>query len=80
MKAASHQGPRSQKISWIDNTTFVTSGFSPNANREFAVWDLKNLDQPIAKGDIHDGSGISYIDFDREHNLLFCVGRGESHI
>ena len=52
MKAASHQGPRSQKISWIDNTTFVTSGFSPSANREFAVWDLKNLDQPMAKGDI----------------------------
>lgn len=52
MIAASHQGPRAQKIAWIDNNTVVTAGFNPNANREFAVWDLKNLDQPMAKGDI----------------------------
>ena len=44
LRAASHQGPRSQKIAWIDQTTVVTSGFNPSANREFAVWDLKNLD------------------------------------
>ena len=52
MLAASHQGPRAQKIAWIDNNTVVTAGFNPNACREFAVWDLKNLDQPMAKGDI----------------------------
>ena len=27
--ADSHKGPRQQKIAWIDNETFVTSGFSP---------------------------------------------------
>lgn len=78
--AASHQGPRAQKISWIDNTTFVTAGFNPSACREFAVWDIKNLDQPMAKGDITDGTGVSHIEFDREHELLFNVGRGDSYI
>lgn len=28
MRAASHQGPRAQKIAWIDNETIVTSGFN----------------------------------------------------
>ena len=80
MIAASHQGPRAQKIAWIDNNTVVTAGFNPNACREFAVWDLKNLDQPMAKGDIQDGTGVSHIHFDREHELLFNVGRGDSYV
>lgn len=27
-----------------------------------------------------DGTGVSHIDFDREHDLLFNVGRGDSII
>lgn len=80
VRAASHQGPRAQKLAWIDNETFVTSGFNTSAQREFAVWDLRNTDQPLAKGDIADGTGVSHIDFDREHDLLFNVGRGDSFI
>ena len=78
--AASHQGPRAQKIAWIDNETFVTAGFNTSAQREFAVWDLKNLDQPMAKGDMGEGTGISHITYDREHDLLFNAGRGDSSI
>ena len=66
IRVASHQGPRAQKLSWIDNDTFVTSGFNIGACREYAVWDMKNLDQPMAKGDIGDGAstGIAHITFD----------------
>lgn len=78
--ADSHQGPRAQKIAWIDNETFVTAGFNTNAQREFAVWDMKNLDQPMAKGEMGDGTGVSHIDYDQEHDLLFNVGRGDSSI
>ena len=34
----------------------------------------------MAKGDIMDGTGVSHIEFDREHDLLFNVGRGDSFI
>ena len=34
----------------------------------------------MAKGDIQDGTGVSHIEFDREHDLLFNVGRGDSYI
>ena len=66
IRVASHAGPRAQKISWVDNETFITSGFNTSANREYAVWDMKNLDQPMAKGDIGDGAstGIAHITFD----------------
>ena len=80
IRAASHVGPRAQKISWIDQKTVVTAGFGPGANKEIAVWDLKNLEAPLAKADVPDGTGIQHIDFDREHNLLFTAGRGDSQI
>jgi len=78
--ADAHKGPRAQKFAWIDNETFVTSGFNPQAQREFCVWDLRKIDEHLAKGDITDGTGVSHIDFDREHDLLFNVGRGDSFI
>lgn len=34
----------------------------------------------MAKGDINDGTGVSHIEFDKEHDLLFNVGRGDSFI
>ena len=47
VRAQSHLGPRAQKIAWVDNETFITSGFNVSAQREYAVWDLRNLDQRI---------------------------------
>lgn len=44
IRAASHQGPRAQKLAWIDDDTFFTSGFNPSACREYAVWDMRSLD------------------------------------
>ena len=34
----------------------------------------------MAKGDIGEGTGVSHISFDAEHDLLFNVGRGDSYV
>ena len=59
----------------------VTSGFSKQAEREFGIWDLRNLSEgPVATGALGDGSGVGHIYFDRGHNLLYTSGRGDSRI
>jgi hypothetical protein len=40
----SHEGARQQKMVWAgDNETIITTGFSKISERQFAVYDLKNL-------------------------------------
>ena len=81
LNGASHQGAKSQKIQWIDDETVITSGFSKINEREYAVWDLRQLSQgPLASGALGDGSGIGHIYFDREHKLLYNAGRGDGSV
>lgn len=76
--AAAHLGPKSQKLTWIDDQTFVTAGFSKSVEREHAIWDMRDLSNPVTRGPLGDGTGVVHLHFDREHNLLFTSGKGES--
>jgi hypothetical protein len=58
----------------------LTSGFDKQANREFAVWDSRNLSQAIVRAPLGNGLGVGHLYFDEQHNLLFMAGRGEMHI
>lgn len=45
---AGHQGPKSQKVAWLKgNQTLLTTGFTKNVQREFAVWDLRDMSAPL---------------------------------
>jgi hypothetical protein len=81
LSGASHNGAKSQKIQFIDDELVITSGFSRMNEREWAVWDLRQLAEgPVASGQLGDGSGIGHIYFDREHKLLFNAGRGDGSV
>lgn len=44
---ASHDGPKAHKFCWLGTTGLaLTCGFSKTYEREFKVWDLKNLKEP----------------------------------
>lgn len=78
--AQGHLGPKAQKLAWIDDTFTLTSGFNKQAEREYAIWDQRNIGAPVVSGAIGDGMGVGHLYFDREHNLLFMAGRGEMKI
>jgi len=44
-----HDGPKAQKNTWIDDSTLMTSGFNKQAEREYAIWDLRNFDKPVCR-------------------------------
>jgi len=62
-----HDGPKAQKNAWINDTTLITSGFSRQAEREYATWDIRNTAQPVARAKLGDGAGVGHIYFDIEH-------------
>lgn len=60
--------------------TILTVGFSGMAEREFAIWDLRNSAAPLAKRKLDDLQGVPWLTFDEENNVLFVAGRGDSSI
>lgn len=81
MVAPGHVGPKSQKLVWLKgNQSILTTGFNRTSNREFAVWDLRDLSQPLYQQQLAHSTGAPHLHFDPEHELLFIYGRGESKI
>jgi hypothetical protein len=39
-----HAGAKAQKLAFIDDEFFITSGFNKQAEREYAMWDIRQLD------------------------------------
>lgn len=79
-RASCHLGPKSQKVAWIDNEKFITSGFAKTSEREFCIWDSRNTTEPVSRGLLGDGNGVGHLYYDEQHNLLHVAGRGEMDI
>ena len=80
MTAGLHQGPRQQRLEWIDDESIITTGFDTSAKRQYGVWDLRNMEQPLSLGPLNEGSGIPFFHYDREFGAFFLVARGDNNI
>lgn len=79
--APGHAGPKSQKLVWLKGSqSLLTTGFNRTSNREFAVWDLRDMTQPLYQQQLSHQTGVSHMHFDSEHELLYISGRGESKV
>jgi hypothetical protein len=67
-------------LEWVDNQTLITTGFDSGAKRQFGVWDLRNMEQPLILGPLSEGSGIPFFYYDREYNIMLVAGRGDNVI
>lgn len=78
---ATHEGARPQKLTWLgDSQTILTCGFSKLSEREYAVWDNRNIATPIIKRRLDDYSGVPYVYFDEDNKVVFVAGKGESAV
>lgn len=81
MVCQTHEGARPQKLCWLGNNThFLTTGFSKISERQYAVFDTRDLSQPLIMKRLDDYNGIPYPFFDEDTQLLFIAGRGEAAI
>ena len=80
VKAAAHVGPRQQRLQWADDETLITSGFDREAKRQWGAWDIRNMEQPLMLGALNEGSGVPYIFYDREYQIMILAGRGDNTI
>jgi len=84
-EAEAHPGVKGSRVCWIEdrdgNTKRMFSvGFSKTSEREFAIWDMKNMKEPLVKQNVDSASGLLMPFFDRDTSVLFLAGKGDGNI
>lgn len=81
MVANTHEGARPQKLVWLgDSQTILTCGFSKVSEREYAVFDTRDLTTPLIKKRLDDYAGIPFPFYDEDSKVVYIYGKGESAI
>ncbi len=81
LKTTTHEGARPQKLAWLGNSQHIfTAGFSKTSEREYAVWDTRDLSAPLIKKRLDDYAGIPFPYFDEDSRVLFIAGKGENAV
>lgn len=77
-----HQGAKGSRIVWLGDSPYFTSvGFSKRSERQFLVWDSRNLhDGPVQSECIDSSSGLLMPFFDPDTSILYLAGKGDGNI
>lgn len=77
----SHAGVKGSRVTWLGRKEKIfTVGFSRTSEREYCLWDPKDLSKPLNRVNIDSASGILMPFFDPDTNVLFLAGKGDGNI
>ncbi|KAI9013237.1 hypothetical protein BC832DRAFT_528471 [Gaertneriomyces semiglobifer] len=79
--APCHTGIKAAKVVWIGNSDLVfTTGFSQRREREYALWDTRNLSKPLTLTSLDTSPGLITPLYDADTGMLFLAGKGDTSI
>lgn len=71
-----HEGTKAARVVWCGelNKLFST-GFSKMSERQYAVWDPKDLSNPLKVEMIDTGSGVLFPYYDNDNQIVYVGGK-----
>ncbi|ELU05914.1 hypothetical protein CAPTEDRAFT_106454 [Capitella teleta] len=75
-----HQGTKASKAVFLPGNRVFTTGFSRMNERQYAVWDMKNMSKPLKMDQIDCSSGVIVPYYDYDTNVVFLAGKGDGNI
>jgi len=75
-----HQGVKGSRIIWLGGDRLYSTGFTKTSEREYAIWDARDISKPLARQTLDSSSGLLMPFFDRDTNVLFLAGKGDGNI
>lgn len=75
-----HEGPKGQRMCWLSPTHLFSVGFSKSYERQFFLWDINKLKEPVQSVVIDQQAGTMYPFFDGDTNVLYLGGKGDGNI
>ncbi|KAK8394547.1 hypothetical protein O3P69_006598 [Scylla paramamosain] len=76
-----HEGSKACKAVYCGDMGLVfTTGFSRFSDRQYGVWDEKNLNTPLRLDTIDSSSGVLTPFYDHDTRVVFVAGKGDGNI
>ncbi|NP_001083772.1 coronin 1C L homeolog isoform X2 [Xenopus laevis] len=79
-KDKAHEGARPMRAIFLSDGNVFTTGFSRMSERQLALWNPKNLEEPIALHEMDTSNGVLLPFYDPDTNIIFLCGKGDSSI
>jgi len=76
-----HQGVKGSRAIWLGSKEKIFScGFTKTSEREYCLWDPKDLSKPISREQVDSASGLLMPFYDNDTSVLFVAGKGDGNI
>jgi hypothetical protein len=76
-----HDGTKGSRCIWLGNKEWIlTVGMSKTSEREFRIWDPRDLSKHLAFKSIDTASGMLMPFYDSDSSMLYLAGKGDGNI
>lgn len=76
-----HEGVKGLRALWLGNKDKILSvGFSKLSEREYALWDPRNMEKALCRKNLDSNSGVIMPFYDNENSILYLAGKGDGNI
>jgi len=80
-KKEAHEGSKSMKCVFLGSKDkLVSVGFTKQSQRQFKIWDHRNMEKELKRVDIDQAAGVIMPFYDEDANLLYLAGKGDGNI
>jgi len=76
-----HDGSKAQMCTFVGEENMIfTTGFSRMSERQYAVWDHKDISKPLKFENIDTSSGVLFPTYDPDTRMIYLAGKGDGNI
>ncbi|NXT96444.1 COR1B protein, partial [Anhinga rufa] len=79
-KERAHEGARPMRAIFLADGKIFTTGFSRMSERQLALWDVENLEEPMGLQELDSSNGALLPFYDPDTNVVYVCGKGDSSI
>ncbi|NXY36543.1 COR1C protein, partial [Pomatorhinus ruficollis] len=74
-KEKTHEGARPMRAIFLADGNIFTTGFSRMSERQLALWNPKNMEEPIALHEMDTSNGVLLPFYDPDTNIIYLCGK-----
>jgi len=80
-EVVAHEGVKGSRAIFLGSTGKIFSaGFSRTSDRQFAIWDPRDLTKAVTAENVDTASGVLMPFYDNDTSVLFLAGKGDGNV
>uniref|UniRef100_A0A452FNV8 Coronin n=1 Tax=Capra hircus TaxID=9925 RepID=A0A452FNV8_CAPHI len=79
-RARPHEGARPLRAVFTTDGKLLSTGFSRMSERQLALWDPNNFEEPVALQEMDTSNGVLLPFYDADSSIVYLCGKGDSSI